>query len=112
MSVPISTAVFGVAKAAPPSSNSIVSPAIATDAPRLTRNVVAVTASMALSRESASLFEFCSAGTPGAAGAVVSFTNARAKLAAPALPATSVTLAVRDLLPSAPRSVPRTAKST
>ena len=89
-----------------------MSPPIASDDPRLTRNVVAVPASMAFSRESTSLVEPCSAGAPGAAGAVVSFTNGRAKLTVPGLPAASVTRAVIDFAPSAPRSVAETTKST
>ena len=89
-----------------------MSPAIAPDVPKLTRNVVPVAASVALSVKSASLFVPCSARAPGAAGAVVSFTNSSAVPTTPRLPAASVTRAVIALAPSTPRSAVETTKST
>ena len=69
-------------------------------------------ASTALISESASFVDPCSAGAPGAAGAVVSFTNASDAPTAPGLPAASVTRAVIALAPSTPRSAVGMTKST
>ena len=111
MSAPVSTTVFDVANEIPPKSSSTVSPAAAPDVPRATRNVVGVADSGPLSRLSESFEELCSAGTPGTVGATVSFVKASTPLAA-LVALTSITVAVSDLAPSAPRSTPETVKST
>ena len=89
-----------------------MSPAIDPDVPKLTRNVVDVSASVAFSRKSASFVVPCSAGAPGATGDVASFTNSSAVPTTPRLPAASVTRAVIALAPSTPRSAVETTKST
>ena len=67
-----SARVLAVANGAPPSSSSIVSSAIAPDAPRPTRIVVAVPTSTAFIFPSAILLDPCSAGAEG--GSSVSVT--------------------------------------
>ena len=112
MSVPVSTIVFGVVNEIPPTSSSTVSPATApatTSPPTLI--VVAVPASTALRKLSASFVEPCSAGAAAAVGAATSFVKANTVLSGP-VEFLSVSRAESDLAPSTPRSAPATVKST
>ena len=112
ISVDVSRKVFRGANGTPLSNNSSVSPAVASDEPRLTRNVVAVLDSTRSMKPSERLLEPCSTGAAGGVGAVVSIVKASGLLCSPALPAASRTIAVRDLLPSAPSSLPFKEKVT
>ena len=108
----VSRKVFWGANGLPLSNSSSVSPAVASDEPRPTRNVVAVLDSTRFMKPSESLLEPCSTGAAGGVGAVVSIVKASGMLCGPELPAASRTIAVSDLLPSAPRSLPFKEKVT
>ena len=102
-------AIFGEANGDPLTRSSSVS---FTTAPvMLTRKVVVVAASAALSHPSESLDVGVSTGCDGAAGGTVSFWNTSPTLAGPALPTVSVMNAVIAFSPSAPRSGATTTKS-
>ena len=112
MCASVSVTTFGVPNAAPPISNSSVSPATANDpvVGSVTRKLVSA-ASAAFMRPSARSSLPVSA-TLGAAGAVVSSVKFRGADTAPGLPAASVMTALRLVSPSRPRSVAPTVKST
>ena len=107
--VVVSLTVFAGTNAAPSRSSSTVSPLAAPDVPRPTRIVIADAASVAFSQPSASVLEVSPAG---ALGATRSLVKVMGRLPVLGLPATSVTLAVIDFTPSAPRSGVETGKST
>ena len=109
ISTAVMGAIFAVLNGEPLTSNSSVS---FTAAPMmLTRTVVVVAASEALSHPSANLVVPTSRGEEGTAGNAVSNSKTRLTLTGPAFPTASVMKADMALRPSSPRSGACTTKS-